>query len=285
MGRRVYRTLLRGRRFARGIVGTMIEGSQSFATAGRAGRRIGHEVEVHDVIGSTNDRASQLLLADGVEGRAIVAEVQSSGRGRLGRSWTSPAGVNLTMSVAIHPALRARDAWQLGPAVALAVADACDHPAIRLKWPNDVVDLDGRKVGGILIETSVHGDDLVTAAIGVGLNVNWSRADMPAELAATATSLLELTGAPVDRVALLDRLLTKLDGEVRGVEAGRSPLARYRTACVTLGAEVRVTTGRTQIVGTAVDLDATGALVVETVDGVITVTGGEVERVRPRPLA
>jgi BirA family biotin operon repressor/biotin-[acetyl-CoA-carboxylase] ligase len=259
----------------------MLEPLDRFALAELPGRRIGHRVETHASIGSTSDRARDLLESPGGAGVAVVAEEQRSGRGRRGRTWESPPGVNLTMSVAIRPRLGAADAWQLGLAAALAARDACGEIAdVRLKWPNDLVGANGRKLGGLLVETAIDGDALAAAVIGIGINVNWRVADMPPELSVTATSLTELAGAEVDRAALLSRLLAALDAEVAEVESGSSPLARYRAACSTIGETVRVDVGGGLVVGEAIDLDEHGGLVLSTPAGQVTVTAGEVVRSR-----
>jgi BirA family transcriptional regulator, biotin operon repressor / biotin---[acetyl-CoA-carboxylase] ligase len=247
-------------------------------------RRIGHRVERHTSIGSTNDRARELLDGADGDGSVVVADEQTSGRGRRGRTWQSPPGRNLLMSVALVPKLDAADAWRLGLATALAVADACETLApVVLKWPNDVVAAaDGRKVGGLLIETMAEGDRLRAAVLGIGMNVNWRRSEMPADLRDDATSLADLTGEPVDREALLARILEGLEAEIASIEAGESPLERYRARCSTLGSAVSVDTLEGTMSGRAVDLDATGALVVEDRQGVRhVVTGGEVTRLRP----
>ena len=247
-------------------------------------RRIGHRVERHRSIGSTNDRARELLAEAGGDGSVVVADEQTAGRGRLGRTWESPPGRNLYLSVGLAPALGAADAWRLGLATAVAVADACEPvAAVALKWPNDVVDaVDGRKLGGLLVETTVEGSRLRGAVLGIGINVNWRRAEMPTELAAGATSLADLSGSPVDRESLLARVLERLDAEIADVEAGGSPLDRYRARCSTLGATVEVATATGPVRGRAIDLDPTGALVVEDAEGRRhVITGGEVARVRP----
>ena len=124
-------------------------------------------------------------------------------------------------SVALRPQLSAADGWQLGFAAALALADGAGTAApVRLKWPNDLVTPDGRKLGGMLIETMVEGDRLSGAIIGVGMNVNWDPSEMPDEIRAEAALLSEEAGAPVDRVALLARLLNALDDEIEAIEAG-----------------------------------------------------------------
>jgi BirA family biotin operon repressor/biotin-[acetyl-CoA-carboxylase] ligase len=246
-------------------------------------RRIGHRVERYPSIGSTNDRARELLEGADGHGSVVVAEEQTSGRGRRGRTWQSPPGRNLLMSVALVPELAAVEAWRLGLATALAVAEACDPVApVALKWPNDIVGAaDGRKLGGLLIETMAEGDRL-GAVLGIGINVNWRRAEMPAELEVNATSLADFARGPVDREALLDRVLDGLEVEITAIEAGDSPLERYRARCSTLGSAVSVETVEGTVHGRAVDLDPTGALVVEDAEGSRhIVTGGEVTRVRP----
>ncbi len=260
----------------------MLRSAEPFAEVGRSGRRVGHRVETHASIDSTSDRARALLDEPGGEGTAVVAEEQLAGRGRRGRSWTSPPGLNLMVSVALRPKLAASDAWMLGQAVALAARDACAAEAdVLLKWPNDLVDADGRKLGGLLVETTVEGEELDAAVIGIGINVNWLRADMPAELATSATSLAELAGRRVNRAAVLGRLLEALDTEIESVESGASPLDRYRAACATIGQVVTVELGTTFLAGRAVDLDERGALLVDTEDGRVAITAGEVVRTRP----
>lgn len=252
------------------------------AAAARTGRRIGHAVELHESIDSTSRRARQLLETPGGEGTAVVAEVQTDGRGRRGRTWTSPAGRNLMVSVAYRPRVAASDAWRLGLAVALAACDACRTMApVDLKWPNDLVAGDGRKVGGLLLETVIDGDRVTAAVIGIGINANWAIVEMPPELAGSATSLAELVGAPIDRGALLAALLDRLDAELAAVDRGESPLDRYRAACRTLGVEVTVEVGSRTFDGLAEGIDRSGSLIVRTATGRETVTSGEVVRVRP----
>lgn len=258
--------------------------AERWADAANPHRRIGRTIEYVPAIASTNDRARELLDESRGDGSVVLADEQTAGRGRRGRSWLSPPGRNLYVSVALVPALAASDAWRLGLATALAVADACESVApVALKWPNDIVAAkDARKLGGLLIETMAEGDRLRGAVLGVGINVNWRRTEMPEQLRDRATSLADLVGAAVDREALLVRLLDALDTEVTTVEAGASPLERYRAGCSTLGSIVEVETADGLVAGRAVDLDPTGALVVEGGDGRRqVVSGGEVTRVRP----
>ena len=152
-------------------------------------RRVGRSLEYHERIGSTNDRARERLTG-GDDGVVVVADVQTAGRGRRGRSWESPAGVNLMLSVGLALNLSADVAWQLGASAALAVrAAAAPWAELKVKWPNDLVTPAGEKVAGLLLETALAGDRVVQAIVGIGINVNWERAEMPPEIAARATSL------------------------------------------------------------------------------------------------
>ena len=243
--------------------------------------RVGRRIEVHPSIGSTNDRARETLDEPDGAGRAVVAEEQTGGRGRRGRRWLSAPGRNLAVSVAVRPRLAASDAWQLAAGAALAARAACAaHSAVALKWPNDLLADDGAKLGGLLVETTIDGDRIGTAVIGLGINVNWRRDEMPAEIARAATSLASLAGADIDRPGLLASYLDELDVELVAIEAGRSPLGRYRAACATLGTEVGIETPGGRVEGRAIEIDEGGALVVETSAGPVALSTGDVVRLR-----
>ena len=247
-------------------------------------RRIGHAVEHHPSIGSTNDRARELLAGPTGEGIAVVADHQTSGRGRRGRTWVSPPGRNLMVSVAVRPRLDRGRAGLLGIAAAVAVRDACDGAAgdrrIGLRWPNDVVSADGLKLAGLLLETTLVGERLVDAVIGVGVNVNWRRAEMPPEIAERASSLADLAGTDLDRVALLADLLARLDREIAALEEGISPVDRFREASVLDGREVSVEVGPERLDGTVSGIAGDGALLLDTATGRLALSVGEVVAVR-----
>lgn len=245
------------------------------------GRRIGHCVEYHAEIGSTNDRARIALDEPGGEGLAIVAELQTAGRGRRGRTWHSPSGRNLTLSVGIRPRLQASAAGLLGAATALAVRNACrPEAALAIKWPNDLVDSDGRKVAGLLLETALVEEQLAHVVIGLGINVNWRRGQMPAEISAGATSLADLAGRDIDRIALLGRLLGALDDEIAALERGESPVERYGGASWLDGRCVVVALGEREVEGVALGIGQAGELLLQTNDGQLALAVGEVVRVR-----
>jgi BirA family biotin operon repressor/biotin-[acetyl-CoA-carboxylase] ligase len=258
----------------------------SWTDAADPARRVGHAVEYHAEIGSTNDRAREALTEPGGPGRVIVADLQTEGRGRRGRTWTSPSGVNLMASVGIVPGLPARDAGWLGAAVALATRGACTavaQPAGRLsvRWPNDIVAADGAKVAGLLLETSMAEGELTEAIIGIGINVNWWRRDMPPEIAAGATSLADLSGEAVDRVELLAALLDALDEELTALERGDSPVPRLREVSWLDGRQVDIELGEDRISGTVAGLADDGSLLLDAPDGRVALAIGEVVRVEP----
>jgi len=253
--------------------------------AGDPGRRLGRAVEFHASIGSTNDRAWE-LLRHGDEGTAVVADLQTAGRGRRDRTWSSPPGVNLLVSLGIRPSMAAADAWLLAAATALAVLDACRSALPRsvqdelaLKWPNDVVDERGRKLAGLLLETAITNDRVSEAVLGVGINVNWPRNEMPVELMERASSLIDVGGDKVDRVTLLSAYLATLADEIARVEAGASPLERYRAASWLTGRDVSVSAGERIVRGRARGVASDGSLEVETPTGVIGIAYGEVVHV------
>lgn len=204
----------------------------------------------------------------------VVAGRQRAGRGRLGRTWVSPPGASLLASVLLRPGLDSARLHLVTAAVGLAAAEACEQVAggsAELKWPNDVV-VDDRKLGGLLAE--VDGEAVV---VGVGVNVNWPAEDLE-PLAATA--LNHLAGTAVDDAALLDWLLSGVDGWY-----GRwdDVAAAYRRRCTTLGRRVRVELLAESFTGTAVDLDGAGNLMVDVGTTRRTVTAGDVVHLRDDP--
>ena len=254
--------------------------TEAWTRAGNPARRVGRRVEHHAVIGSTNDRARAALAEPDGDGRAVVADLQTTGRGRRGRAWLSPPGENLMVSVGLKVAIPADRAGWLGIAAALAVHRACAASApdagLAVRWPNDVVDARGHKVAGLLIETAVAGSRLTEVVIGVGINVNWRVAEMPRELAGRATSLADLAGVSVDRVELLAKLLDTLDDEIDALEEGRSPVDRLRELFWLAGRPVIVEADAGSVAGTVEGLGDDGALLLATRTGPMAMTVGEV---------
>ncbi|RTL08033.1 MAG: biotin--[acetyl-CoA-carboxylase] ligase [Acidimicrobiia bacterium] len=264
------------------------------AKAALAGTRFADFRTVEET-GSTNaDMVEILRTQDPAEDRrpaVLVADHQSAGRGRRDRTWDAPPGSSLLMSIGLPVGDIDRSRWPLvNAAVALAAVDAA--PDLRIKWPNDLVEVgsgpDGAdlKVGGILAE--LH-EDLggmgACMIVGIGLNLNWGQ--MPPELADTATSLDIILGGDVVADVIVTDLLVSLDSKWLGM-LGRSAgsiepfVDAYRSRSTTIGRHVRVELdGDRELVGTAVDVDDSGALVVEGEDGArSTVTVGDVVHLR-----
>lgn len=230
--------------------------------------------------GSTNADLLALARAGEPEGVVLVADHQTAGRGRLGRTWEAPPGSSLLLSVLTRPASSGEEpvgldglhlvSMAMGVAAAEAVSTVTGAE-VGLKWPNDLVAerAEGtRKLSGILAESVIEGDQVLALVVGIGINVNWPD-DVPAELADIAVAANHLTGAPVDRAALLEELLRRFDHWYDQVLAlgGRALLHdRYRALSATLGRSVRVELRDETVVGVAVALTADGHLVVEPAD-------------------
>lgn len=243
------------------------------AWLGRAWRHVAR-------VGSTNDEAAAWARAadPAPHGAVVVADAQDAGRGRLGRKWHSPPGESLYLSVVLRPPLPPHRVPPLTLAAGVAVAEtllAFDvTPA--LKWPNDV-QLDGRKVAGILTEMSADLNRVHHLVVGIGVNVN-TRA-FPEELAAIATSVAAARGAEVARAELAARLCARLEHWVDTFVAdGAAPVvAAWKQHARFFGTRVKVTAGRDRVEGVAEDLDDDGALRLRLADGsAYRVVAGEV---------
>jgi BirA family transcriptional regulator, biotin operon repressor / biotin---[acetyl-CoA-carboxylase] ligase len=239
-------------------------------------------VTVLDEVGSTNV-ALVAEARDGASRGVLTTEFQSAGRGRLDRVWTAPPRSGLAVSVLLSPPVAARR-WSWLPLVTgLAVVDAlatAELPAgveVGLKWPNDVL-IGGAKVAGILAERV----DERRVVVGMGLNVSLRAADLPVP---TATSVLVAGGRMLDRTALLAAYLAALSTQCRQWWYEPDDTAvqdRYRRVSTTIGQSVDVALpDGSSRAGTAVDVDAAGALVVDTGSaGLLVVAAGDVRHVR-----
>jgi BirA family transcriptional regulator, biotin operon repressor / biotin---[acetyl-CoA-carboxylase] ligase len=246
-------------------------------------------LEVVASLPSTMARAAELAAGGAAEGATVVAEEQTEGRGRLGRSWVAPPGSSLLLSVVLRPPLPRDAVWLTVAAAGVALAGAVEAVAARpvhigLKWPNDL-ELGGRKAAGLLAEAHLEGQRLGWVVLGMGVNVAQRREDLPPELADRATSVALALQAPVDRAALLAAWAERFVDGYRHLAAGEPGpvLAAYRWRLVTLGRRVRAErVGAEPVVGTAVDLTATGGLVVQTDAGArMEVLAADVHHLRP----
>ena len=234
--------------------------------------------------GSTNADLVAAARTGAPAGTVLVADHQTAGRGRLGRTWQAPPGSALLCSIllrtdpgrVLHGAV-----W----AVALAARQAAGEVAgvePDLKWPNDLLS-GGRKLAGVLAEGVGAPDDpsrLAAVVVGIGLNVGWDQA--PPEVAAGAVTLEELAGRPVDREALLRALLGALAPLLElWTSAPERLRERYRSSLSTLGQRVRVALADREVEGEAIDVTADGALIVRVGDDELVVSAGDVVHLRP----
>lgn len=244
-----------------------------------ATRYMGRRVYSYEVTDSTNRRAREEAERGAPHGSVFFAEEQTSGRGRLGRTWSAPRGAGVWMSVLLRPKLTPADIAQVtllaGLATCIAIREVTGLP-VAIKWPNDIV-YEGKKLVGILTEMAAEEDRISALVVGIGVNVN--NASFPKELKEKATSLLLAGGRRVSRKELAARILLRLEEEYERFlqhAADRAFLDRYAQHCATIGSVVRVATGSEEFIGTAVGINETGALLVETGQGVRPVLSGEV---------
>jgi BirA family transcriptional regulator, biotin operon repressor / biotin---[acetyl-CoA-carboxylase] ligase len=249
-------------------------------------------LEIVERVPTTMARAAELAAAGAPAGTTVVAEEQTEGRGRLGRSWVAPPGTGLLVSVLLRPPLLTSELWQVTSLAGVALVDAIRelagerpvHPRVGLKWPNDLL-LDGRKAAGLLAEAGAVGGRPSWVALGMGVNVSQSRDDFPAEVAGRATSVALATGAPVDRAELLGAWGRRFEEGYGRLLGGQQPalLAAYRDRLETLGQQVRADRlGGEPVVGTAVELTADGRLVILTASGArVEVATADVQHLRP----
>lgn len=251
----------------------------------RATARIGCRIEYFDSTDSTNTVARQLAAGGAAEGTVVIAEAQTKGRGRLGRTWLSPPLRNLYLSIVLRPPIAVAAAPQLtlvaGLAVVEAVSEWVAHAAI--KWPNDVV-IDGRKVAGILTEMEADEDRVRFVILGIGVNLNAAPEDFPDELRDTATALCAAAGRLIDRTAFAERLLSRVEERyglflAQGFGAIR-PLWEKRSCLA--GRTVQIDGGGQRCAGVVTGITDDGALKVRdatghethVVAGDVTVIGG-----------
>ena len=233
-----------------------------------------------NTIDSTNTRAKEMAAQGAPHGTVLIADSQTGGRGRMGRSFHSPAGRGIYLSMLLRPKCLAKELMHLTCAAAVAAADGIQaatglRPGI--KWTNDLV-IGKKKLGGILTELSLDGGGNVEyAVVGIGINCNQNTDDFPEEIKQIATSLQLATGKTINRAAVIAQILVALQNMSESLQDPAATLDRYRTDCITLGQEISLVRGGEVRHGKALDVDNQGALVVEFADGSKqTVQSGEV---------
>ena len=248
------------------------------------------------VVGSTNDVVRGWLAEGTPEVCLAVADEQTAGRGRNGRSWEAPPGAALLLSLGFRPAwLGPEQVWRLAATVSLAMADAAEEVAglpdraITLKWPNDLyaaADDEPRKLAGVLGETDGLGGPDPRAVIGIGVNADWPADAFPPELASAMTSLREAShGRPIDLAMLLDAFLSRLEVRIEALRGGRFDVADWTERQLTTGREIELEGpdgNRTRHRALGVDVSSGGLVVddpaAEAGERIVHV--GEIRRVR-----
>lgn len=223
---------------------------------------IGQNIVYSETVGSTMDEAFQLGIDGAPEGTVVCAETQTKGRGRLGRTWISPSGKGVYVSVILRPQLALPEVSQLTLVCAVALCEAINAVAdlkARIKWPNDIF-IGGKKIAGILTELNAEMDRVRFVIVGVGINVNALAQQLPPE----ATSFKLEAKKDFSRVAVLQEFLRSLEKWLPAFQDNGFPfvLGRWKELTLTLGRRVRFTEPRGEAEGVAVDLAPDGGLLV-----------------------
>ena len=235
-------------------------------------------------VGSTNDHAIALAKDGAPGGTVVAAETQTAGRGRLGRKWVSPAGLNLYFSVILRPELSASDVPLITLMCAVEAASALKAATgaeVKLKWPNDLL-LDGRKLGGILVESHMRGAQVEFVVAGLGININSRQEDFPVEVRDIATSLFIAASRKHPRAPILKSVaesVIKGAGALAkdGSDGAEEMLFMWKIMNATLGRRVRAGDTGQEHEGQAIDLDENGMLLVKKDSGeVVKIISGDV---------
>jgi BirA family biotin operon repressor/biotin-[acetyl-CoA-carboxylase] ligase len=243
--------------------------------------RIGWRIHYFTELGSTQETARELAHDGAAQGTVVIAERQSAGRGRMGRSWHSPPGLNLYCTVILRPSIPIAEVPRLSLTAGVAAAQALEREApgfVSLKWPNDVW-LKGRKTGGIIAEAVTDArQELECVLLGIGININLAADDIPPDLRDKATSLRVAVGHSCDRIAIADSLFSVLDYRYmevleRGFDVVRPEWERFSALT---GKRVTVVDGPRRESGIVRGIDADGALLLEVGPAVRRILAGDV---------
>ncbi|RMF48085.1 MAG: biotin--[acetyl-CoA-carboxylase] ligase [Deltaproteobacteria bacterium] len=245
---------------------------------------IGERVVCFDQTDSTNIQALRLVEEGAEEGTVLIADSQQAGKGRLGRAWVSPPGVNLYTSVILRPDIPPWQAPQLTFVAAVALVRAIEQVcglSARVKWPNDVL-VDGAKVAGVLSELLADMDRVRAVILGIGLNVNMTREQLPETLRYPATSLALASGrASWSRLRLACALYRQIDELYRVyLDRGFEPVRlAWEASCDLVGRQVQVASGDDLLAGRCAGIDLDGALLLSGGGATKRVLAGDVRPV------
>ena len=233
---------------------------------------VAQNIIYNDEVLSTNDEAKK--NSDMPDGTLFIADLQTAGKGRLGRSWVSPRGTGIWMSLLLKPDIPLSDISQLTLVAGISVSRAIGEKTL-IKWPNDIV-IGTKKVCGILTEMSAETDRINYVVCGIGINVN--TLDFPEELTDKASSILIETGKETDRCLLIAKIMNEFEPlYIKFIKEGFLPFRDdYKKQCITIGRAVNVSYHGRELCGRAVDIDNNGGLVIDTGSKTVTITSGEV---------
>ena len=240
-------------------------------------KELGCELEIHERLDSTNNRAKTLAAAGAKHGMTVIADSQTGGRGRMGRSFFSPEHSGIYMTVILKPAISPDKAGLLTSLAAVAAARAVEKVSgadVKIKWVNDLY-AGGKKICGILSEAGLGMETgrLDWAVVGIGINT--AKMVFPEELRETASSVGNETGTAPDRNRLIAEILNEMEELYSDLETGAF-LTESRKRSNVIGREITVITAGKQFPARAVDIDEEGRLIVETGEGRTVLNSGEV---------
>lgn len=231
---------------------------------------IGKEIIFFETVGSTNTAAMEFAAKGYPDGTVVIADAQTRGKGRLGRTWVSPPGRNLYMSIILKPEIPPRDATVLTLMSAVACTSAIKKLTlvpVSIKWPNDLI-VRNKKLGGILTEIRADMDRIITAIIGIGININLETEDMPDDIKTLATSIKLETGESHSRTIFAVEILKEIDKWYDTlIKLGKKTIIEeWLQLSSTIGQTVKVTTGDAVITGIAEGIDSEGVLILKLPD-------------------
>jgi len=252
---------------------------QNDISTGLKTKLIGKHLHLFTETESTNTLAMEMASAGALEGTVVIAELQTQGKGRLGRKWVSPKG-NLYLSVILRPQIpmhRAPLVTLMGAvATASAIRTACELKA-GIKWPNDIL-ISGKKVCGLLSEMSAEQDRIRHLVLGIGVDVNMKLGELPADIRSLTTTLAKEAGAAINRTALLQQVLRDLEHWYRKfLENDSDILEEWKKLNETVGKRVAVGGAGEAVEGLAQGIDHEGRLLLRLDNGTVrTVAAGDV---------
>jgi len=247
--------------------------------------RFGRDVFTLEQTDSTQNYARAIAEGGAAEGTIVVALEQGVGKGRMGRAWASPKG-GLWFSVLLRPSIAVAELHKLSLLFGVAVAEGLGAMGLdaRLKWPNDVL-IGGKKVCGILLETSAESDRVSHVIAGIGINANFSSRTLSAFFSSRSATILDLLGRRIDRAGLLADVLLSAERLYYGAsnDGFSRVLDQWRSLSCTIGNQVAVSLFGRSVTGLAVGVSDDGSLMVQTEGGIEKIYAGDVTLAPPKP--